>query len=139
MVNTKTITPYIGTTAVLLILGLLILGYGQYRKQNTVVVFGIVLLFASLIVALIAHHKNESWAPPIDGRQFMGLANPGKMASANYAELLASENNCDVCTKTAKTCMRYPFDKACYEAKQRCAKSVCNPNVKEIVLKHTTI
>ena len=139
MANTKNLTLYYVATAVLLALGLGLIGLGQHKNQSKVTVGGILLMFGALAVILVAHH--EGWAPPIDGHQFMGLADPGQMASANYAELLASKTkNCGDCETAAKTCQRHPFDKVCYDAKQKCAQSTtCNPNVKHIVLRDSTI
>ena len=140
MANTKTLTPYLIATAILIVLGLFLIGYGQHRKQSKVIVFGLILMVVALVVILIGHHEDEAWAPPIDGHQFMGLADPGQMASANYAQLLASETkNCEECAHTANICMRDPFVKSCYDAKQKCNKSACNPNVKQIVMRDSTI
>lgn len=145
MANTKKLTPYYATTAVLLFLGLLLIGIGGYHKHNKAVVGGIVLMFFGLGVILLAYHKHEPfWAPPIDGHLFMGLADPGQMASANYAELVAGQashkdKECRVCESACKKCLRHPFGKECYDAKEKCMKSKCNPNVKHVVMRGCTI
>jgi hypothetical protein len=128
------ITIYYVITSILLILGLLLIGLGQKNKANKVIVSGIVLMFMGLCVILVAYHQHEKfWAPPIDGSMFIGLANPGQMASANFASLLARADNCKECEQACKKCMRHPFDKKCYDSLQKCTKSKCNPNIKHVV------
>ena len=151
MANTKKLTPYYVTTAVLLILGLLLVGIGEHYKSRwwraatAARVGGIVLMFFGMGVALLAYHQHEKfWAPPIDGHLFMGLADPGQMASANYAELVArqashKDKECRVCESACKKCLRHPFGKGCYDAKEKCMKSKCNPNVKHVVMRDCTI
>ncbi len=145
MANTKKLTPYYATTAVLLFLGLLLIGIGGYHKHNKAVVGGIVLMFFGLGVILLAYHKHEPfWAPPIDGHLFMGLADPGQMASANYAELVAGQVShkhpeCKVCEEACHKCLRHPFGKQCYDAKKKCLNSNCDPKVRRVVMRDCTI
>ena len=108
-----------------------------------IIIIGIILLgCAAGFVTLI---KNEQfWAPPIDGHLFMGLADPGQMASANYAELVArqashNDKECRICESACKKCIRHPFKKECWDAKKKCMESKCKPNVKHIVMRDCTI
>lgn len=142
MANSKKMIPYYVATASLLLLGLAILGFGEHHRNGKLVVGGLVLMFVGLGVILLAYHNSQDfWAPPIDGRLFMGLADPGQMANANYADLAASRKNkeCLACQSACKACMRHPFGKKCYDEQEKCMKSKCNPNIKNIVLRDCTI
>ncbi len=142
MSNKKQLTPYYAITAILVILGLLFILWGTNTHNNIIVISGIVILLGSLTVILVAYHQQESfWAPPREGRFFMGLADPAQMVQANYTQIALSQKGeqCKTCANACHTCMRYPFKKQCIDAQKECMESKCESNLKNMVHRNCTI
>jgi len=77
---------------------------------------------ALTLIPLVA----ENWAPPIDGRLYLGLSDPAGMLRANAAQLAAQDNDCPTCVAALQTCMRYPDGKDCPEGVAQCTAKTCN-------------
>lgn len=82
-------------------------------------------LLARALLQLPLWGKESYWAPPIDGRLFMGLADGGRMNAVNGAEIVAQNHGCGECVKACQVCARYPFGKECSDARGNCTLKNC--------------
>ena len=106
----------------------------EYIKVVAIVT-GLVLL---IIAFLLIHKKSNYWAPPIDGRLFMGLADRADVGACNAAELVAKRHKCKECKHAARVCMRHPWTgNSCYKALKKCNPETCkNEHVIQKVQRH---
>ena len=73
-------------------------------------------------------NKNEkNFYNPHSG--YTGLVNPASMLRCNTAQIVAENKGCNVCAKTAQTCMMYPGEQMCEEAMKLCMESDCKSDM----------
>ena len=121
MSDTK-LTPYYVSVAVLIVMGIgLILGSLYVENHKIFLGTGILLVLSGLGVGIAAYMKREHyWAPPIEGRMFLGLVDPGQMAACNAAQLAAQNEGCHTCAEAAQTCQRHPECENCRDSLANC-------------------
>ena len=54
-------------------------------------------------------NQSSSWAPPISGRLFMGLADRADVGHCSAAQLAAIKHGCNKCQDAAQNCFERPI------------------------------